>query len=59
MEAKVTSPFKGVRDGEIYPVDFNVGDTVEGELAGVAVREGWAEMSGAEKPKAVPRGRKP
>lgn len=58
MEATVTTPFKGVRDGEIYPVDFAVGDPVEGNLGAIAVREGWAEQAGA-KPKAVPSGRKP
>lgn len=43
MQAKVTAPFDGARDGEMYPRHFNVGDVVDGNLAEVAVREKWAE----------------
>lgn len=39
----VVKPFAGVPDGLIYPRDFVEGDTVEGDLAVVALREGWAE----------------
>ena len=42
MDAVVTKPFKGAPDGEIYPRDFNVGDKLAGDLAAVAVKEGWA-----------------
>lgn len=41
--AVVVKPFAGVPDGLIYPRDFVEGDTVEGDLAVVALREGWAE----------------
>lgn len=43
MRATVTSDFSGVPDGEIHPRTFKPGDTVEGELAAVAVEQGWAE----------------
>ncbi len=41
--AKVTTEFMGAKDGEVYPTQFKPGDIVEGDLAAVAVREGWAE----------------
>jgi hypothetical protein len=47
--AKVTVAFSGVPDGEIYPKDFAPGDEVHGDLAAVAVREGWAEDSESTK----------
>jgi hypothetical protein len=53
MEAKVTTPFKGVRSGEVYPVEFVVGETVTGRLAEVALAEGWAEEVGAKEPVAT------
>ncbi len=43
MKAKVIKPFRGARDGEHHPVDFKIGDVVEGKLAAVAVAEKWAE----------------
>ena len=43
MKAKVIKPFRGAKDGEHHPVDFKVGDIVEGKLAAVAVAEKWAE----------------
>lgn len=46
MRAIVKVPFCGVRDGEFYPVDWQRGDTVEGSLAEVAIREGWAVPEG-------------
>lgn len=49
--AIVTVPFSGVPDGEVYGRDFAVGDTVHGDLAAVAIREGWAEMPGQPKSK--------
>ncbi|MDT3530231.1 hypothetical protein ROV86_19210 [Stenotrophomonas pavanii] len=30
--SKLTKPFRGVRDGEIYPTDFAVGDECPSEL---------------------------
>ncbi len=41
--AKVIQAFLGVPDGEIMPKEFNPGDEVAGDLASVALREGWAE----------------
>jgi hypothetical protein len=49
VEAKVTKPFKGTPDGKIYPEKFEPGDTVTGDLARVAVEEGWAKsVKGSE-----------
>ena len=41
-EYKVKKTFSGVPDGEIYPIEFKIGDLVTGDLAEVAVNEGWA-----------------
>nr|BDD44155.1 hypothetical protein 22 [bacterium] len=38
----VTQSFNGVKDGEVYPVTFQPGDEVTGQLAEIAVKEGWA-----------------
>lgn len=43
MKAKVTKPFNGAKDGEVYPTAFKAGDVVEGELAKVAVEQKWAD----------------
>ena len=43
MKAKVIKPFRGVKDGEIMPIDFAVGDEVEGDLAQVALDKKWAK----------------
>ena len=43
MQAKVTVAFSGVPDGEVHPRKFEPGDTVDGELAGIALDQGWAE----------------
>lgn len=40
--AKVTCPFPGVRDGEFNPTTIQPGEVIEGDLAEVALREGWA-----------------
>jgi hypothetical protein len=48
--AKVTRAFTGVPDGQIYPVEFAVGDTVEGDLALIAIIEGWATDEKSSKP---------
>ena len=62
MKAYAIQPFDGVPDGEVYPRRFEVGDEVHGELAAVALREGWAAehpldhdgdgKAGGSKPKA-------
>jgi hypothetical protein len=41
--AKVVKAFVGAPDGEVYPRDFAPGDMVHGDLAAVAMREGWAK----------------
>lgn len=41
--ATVLVEFDGVPDGLVYPRTFAIGERVEGDLAAVAVREGWAE----------------
>lgn len=43
ITAKVVKAFAGARDGDVYPRDFAPGDLVHGDLAAVAVREGWAK----------------
>jgi hypothetical protein len=49
--ATVTAAFLGVPDGEVYPKAFEPGSEVTGDLAAVAVREGWAvEEKGARPP---------
>ena len=46
--AKVIKPFKGAPDGECHPKSFVAGDVVSGDLADVAIAEGWAKkMKGA------------
>lgn len=45
MQAKVIKDFDGAPDGALYPKHFAPGATVEGDLAAVAIREGWAEES--------------
>lgn len=46
MKAIVTVPFRGVPDGEHHPQFFNVGDELAGDLAAVALTEGWARREG-------------
>ncbi len=54
MKAEVIAPFKGVRDGEVYPRQWQEGDVIEGELAAAAVRGGMAKMlAGAPENKAT------
>jgi hypothetical protein len=48
--ATVKTAFLGVPDGEIYPKAFEPGDEVTGDLAAVAVREGWATEEKSSKP---------
>ena len=57
IKAKVTKAFDGVPDGAVYPKSWEPGDIVEGDLARVAVAEGWAKE---EKPaKGKPADEKP
>lgn len=51
MKAKVKQRFKGVPDGECYTRTFAPGDEVTGDLAAVAVAEGFAEPIGEQAPK--------
>ena len=46
MKAKVLFAFPGVEDGQIYPRQIGVGETVEGELAHSAINGGYAKMIG-------------
>ena len=43
MRAKVVKAFVGAPDGALHPRQFEVSQLVEGDLARVAVGEGWAE----------------
>ncbi|PLX36948.1 MAG: hypothetical protein C0605_07705, partial [Hyphomicrobiales bacterium] len=43
MAIIVKKPFRGVPDGECHPRLFNKGDELTGDLADVAVKNGWAE----------------
>jgi hypothetical protein len=59
--AKVTKEFDGCPDGEVHPKSFKPGDIVEGDLARVAIENGWAEGSSepSGEPKKRRRGSKP
>lgn len=50
MKAKVKKAFPGRPDNEIKTREIKVGETIEGELAEVAVSEGWAKEVKPEKP---------
>lgn len=58
MKATVTQEFTGRADEDVVARRFGVGETVTGDLAAVAVREGWAkaetaaEAAPAARPKA-------
>ena len=54
MQAKVTKPFKGAPDGTAQSVQFNPGDVIEGDLARVAVENGWARTKPKKKDTARP-----
>ena len=43
MQAKVTKRFRGVEDGKIYPRWIEEGETIQGRLADIAVKAGWAK----------------
>lgn len=49
---RVIVAFDGVVDGAIHPRHFAVGEEVEGQLAAVALANGWAEQMD-EKPKSI------
>ncbi len=49
MQAKVTKGFSGCPDGEVMARMIAVDETITGDLAKVAVDEGWAEEI-SEKP---------
>lgn len=51
--AKVTIAFPGCPDGERKTRMFKPGDTITGELAVVAVVNGWAEFEGQTKARAA------
>ena len=58
--AKVTKAFKGVPDGDVYPVEFNEGDEVTGGLAEAMVAAGYAvEAKEAPQPSTKSRGNAP
>lgn len=44
MEAVVVMAFPGRPDHEVMTRTINIGETITGELARVAVREEWAEV---------------
>ena len=46
LVARVVSGFKGVRDGEVYPVQFAPGDKITGALAAAAIEMNCAEAIG-------------
>lgn len=48
MKAIVIKGFPGCRDGDPVPCDFAEGDVVEGDLAQVAIDQGWALEQGEE-----------
>ncbi len=48
IRAKVIEAFPGVPDGQTRPKKFREYDEVTGDLAEVAVREGWAELINGE-----------
>lgn len=43
VKAVVKTAFDGVPDGQVWPKSFAPGDEVEGNLAEVAIAEGWAK----------------
>lgn len=42
IRALVVEPFPGLPDGELTVKNFAVDDVVDGDLARVAIEEGWA-----------------
>lgn len=50
MKARVIKAFVGAPDGALHPRPFEVSELVEGDLARVAMAEGWAEALDAAPP---------
>jgi hypothetical protein len=46
LVARVIAPFKGCRDGEVYPVTLRVGDKITGALAATGIEMGKAKLIG-------------
>lgn len=53
MKARVTTEFPGRPDSEALSRTVEVGEIIEGDLAAVAVREGWAEEIAGSAPAEV------
>ncbi|WP_433762612.1 hypothetical protein [Brucella anthropi] len=49
MEVRVAKAFKAVPEGEVYPRQFDVGDTVTGRMAEVARMLGCVADESAKK----------
>ena len=49
---KLTKPFRGVPDGEIYPVQYQAGDECPPELEAAAIALGAAGAPGSAAPAA-------
>ena len=45
VKAVAIKPFSGCKDGELHPTRFQDGDEVTGDLARVAIAEGWAKKA--------------
>lgn len=56
MEVRVAKAFKAVPEGEVYPRQFDVGDTVTGRMAEVARTLGCVATE-EEKPKPARQGK--
>lgn len=52
LRACVTSSFRGVRDGEVYPVQLEPGQIISGDLAASAIQSGHAVPDGDQRVKA-------
>lgn len=50
MKVIVKQNFRGVPDGEYHARDYQVGDELTGELADIALVNGWAARAGAPGP---------
>lgn len=57
MRVVVTQEFLGKPDGQVYGRPILVGEVLTGDLAELALREGWAEEQEAEQ--AEPKPAKP
>jgi hypothetical protein len=56
MKATVIKEFPGRPDREVLARTIKAGEVIDGELAAVAVRAGWAEEMKAEEPAPASRG---